>query len=202
MRKSFSGIVLLFVATCTPPTEPDCTTTVLPTCTSGVDRYSDETCQSLSDALGRAPAPIDPRGAVLEVPTEAAVLSAATPALFRWRTPLTTLRVPGHEPLLLHRPRSPTFWDHVQSWTTLLPEAHAHCLPYTGLGFALSFRANGRTVLRVEQSALTYTPDAISWQVLRDAGTLELTIVTTRFRENTITEGPFASERPIRFTIR
>jgi hypothetical protein len=83
-----------------------------------------------------------------------------------------------------------------------VPEAHAHCAPFSGLGYGLDFRANGRVVLRVEQSTTSYTPSALAWDMLRAAGgPIEIRITATRFRNSTVSEGPFESPSRVTFTI-
>lgn len=149
---------------------------------------------------------IDPaRAPTIDEPAEGAVLNPSPPATFRWSGGLAT--VPWQ------RDRDPRSWrlatwrDELSRWTTLIPEAHAHCPPFTGIGYALTFRsADGRTILRVEQSARAYTPSTEAWSVLLGSarqrpGPIELTILATRFRENEVIEGPFAPAAPRRFFI-
>lgn len=181
-------------------TEVGCDQTVLPSCASGPDFFSDEACISLDDALARnalrvddtkAPQVLEPANGA-EIPAGAGFTVRLAPRLMAQRT---LVPPPVH--------RAMTFHDHLQRFFTLLPEAHAHCRPYTGLGYALVFRASGRTVLRVEQSTSEYTPGPVALAALREqSGPIELTVLTARFRESMVSEGPYAGSTPVRFTLR
>jgi hypothetical protein len=92
--------------------------------------------------------------------------------------------------------------DELRRWTTLVPEAHAHCAPFSGVGYGLDFRSNGRVILRVEQSLTQYTPGALAWDALKRAGsTIELRITAARFRNSAVSEGPFESPTRVTFSI-
>lgn len=187
-----------------PPSEPNCTNTVLPVCAPAGDPYSDEACNALDDTLARTPnPPVDAmRGPVVDAPGEAATLPGGAPFTFRWTGQLVR-RAPGARPAAYAQaaPRAPTLGDELRRFFTLVPPAYAHCDPFNGIGYALLFRVNGHTVLRVEQSTTAYTPDAAAWQTLRGAGgPIDLTILATRFGASRVTEGPYASPTR-RFTI-
>lgn len=99
-----------------------------------------------------------------------------------------------------------TFADEWRRWTTLLPEAEAHCAPFSGRAYDLIFRRAGQIVFRRQQSGTSWTPDAVAWTRLRTAastGPIELTIQTATFAANVIAigSGPFFQSTPRRFTI-
>ncbi len=92
--------------------------------------------------------------------------------------------------------------EELARWTTLVPEAHAHCAPFSGIGYGLDFRVANRVILRVEQSTTEYTPGAAAWEVLRGAGApIELRITAARFRNSTVSDGPFESPTRVAFTL-
>ena len=85
---------------------------------------------------------------------------------------------------------------------TLLPQAHAHCAPFSGIAYGLDFVASGARVLRVELSTTEFTPNMTSWALLRAASsTIELKISVVRMRANEVTEGPYGAPAATRFTI-
>jgi hypothetical protein len=193
-------------AACSPASpELRCLTAVLPNCLAGPDPYSDEACASLDAFEMRTPAQVDAsRAPIVDFPTQDAVLPADPAPTFRWHGQLAS-RVPGGgdgdgddaAPV-----RALTWRDELTRWTSLVPAAHAHCPPFSGLGYSLIFRAGGQTVLYVEQSATEYTPNADAWGRLRNAsGTIELTARVSRFRSNAVDEGPYAPPEPRRFTV-
>lgn len=183
---------------CTDPAQVS-----LPNCSSGADLFSDEACTALDDGLARAQRD-DARAPAVTAPTEAQALPATMPFTFRWEAPLAAYRSPGAGPVRLARAFS---WrDDLGRWSTLVPEAQAHCAPFSGRGYELQFRVGGRVVLRRQQSATSYTPGPDAWDRLRTtAGTnpVELTVYTAVFNQNTITpgNGPFAATAPRRFTF-
>ncbi|MBL8682600.1 MAG: hypothetical protein JNK05_25755 [Myxococcales bacterium] len=227
MTRRLQTLPLLFalVAACSPPASPcdggacneggdagtqsRCITAVLPACDRGGDPYSDEACFALDDVESRTRATVDAmRAPTITAPTAGAALPAATPFAFQWTAP--TALAPRTTPLRWRRAsvtpaleaRTPTALDELRRWTSLVPEAHAHCAPFSGLGYGLDFRANGRVVLRVEQSATSYTPSALAWDMLRAAGgPIEIRITAARFRNSTVSEGPFESPTRVTFTI-
>jgi hypothetical protein len=197
-------------AACSPP-DPElrCLTAVLPNCVAGPDLYSDEACASFDAFEMRTPARVDgSRAPGVDAPTQDAVLPADPAPTFRWHGQLASRdlgddvrdALPGDGSPA--RARTLTWRDELARWTTLVPAAHAHCAPFTGLGYSLIFRAGGRTVLYVEQSATEYTPSADAWGRLRNAsGPIELTVRVARFRSNAVDEGPYAPTEPRRFTV-
>lgn len=199
------GLLTLLTAACTSPagslTEVSCEQTALPACTDGPDRFSDEACASLDDALVRGALRTDAMKApIVEAPPEGAVLAAATPYTFRLRNQLARLDYAPRTPPAL---RAMTAWDELSRWTKLVPEAHAHCLPFTGVGYALIFRSGGRVIARAEHSTDNWTPGPVAWSTLVDAGgPIELTVLAARFRESTVEDGPYTPAAPVRFTIR
>jgi hypothetical protein len=202
MRLLLAALATALYSACAPP-PPRCRTTVLPDCDMATDRYSDEACQALDDAERRAPAQVDAtRAPVVNEPAEGAMVPSATPFTFRWTGQLAARDGGEGRVVCARAPRAMTWRDELARWTTLIPEAHAHCAPFNGVGYALTFRAGDRVLLRVEQSRTEYTPDAQAWATLRSAGgPIDLTILATRFRESAVSEGPFAPAAPRRFTI-
>lgn len=183
---------------CTDPAQVS-----LPNCSSGSDLFSDESCTALDDGLARAQRD-DARAPTVTAPTEAQAISATMPFTFRWEAPVAAYTPPGAGPQRLAR--AFTWRDDLVRWTTLVPEAQAHCAPFSGRGYELQFRVGGRVVLRRQQSATSYTPGPDAWDRLRAAaGTspVELTVYTAVFNQNTITpgNGPFAATAPRRFTF-
>lgn len=186
-----------------------CLTAVLPACDRGGDPYSDEACFALDDTESRTAATVDAmRSPTITAPTQGAALPGAMPFAFQWTAP--TALAPRVTPLRWRRAssaptlvaRTPTVLDELRRWTTLVPEAHAHCAPFSGLGYGLDFRANGRVLLRVEQSATSFTPSAIAWDMLRGVGgPIEIRITAARFRNSAVSEGPFESPTRVTFTI-
>jgi hypothetical protein len=190
-----------------------CLTAVLPACDRGADPYSDEACSALDDAEGRAPATVDgARAPTITAPANQEALPSTTRYTFRWSAPMA-FRIsrtparwlaradarPEHAPLPA---QSPSFAQEISRWTALVPEAHAHCAPFSGVGYGLDFRANGRVILRVEQSLTEYTPTPAAWDILRGAtGPIEIRITAARFRNSAVSEGPFESPARRTFTI-
>ncbi|TAK32686.1 MAG: hypothetical protein EPO40_01910 [Myxococcaceae bacterium] len=171
----------------------------LPACPTE-DGFSDETCQSFDDrtANGQSMAN-DTRAPSIAAPTEGQAVAGTTPFTFQWMAP-TSLRwrVPA--------PRALTLADEWRRWTTLVPEAQAHCPPFSGRGYDLIFRSGDQVVFRRQQSGTSWTPDAAAWARLRTAasgGALALTIQTATFSANLIPSGsgPFVQSTPRRFTI-
>lgn len=172
----------------------------LPDCASGSDRFSDEACTVLDDAIAARAATQDARAATITAPTEGERVSSATPYAFTWTAPVA-LRP------RLGAPRAFTFADDLRRWTTLIPEAEAHCEPFTGRAYELRFTANGTTVFRRQTSATSWTPSARDWGfVTGGAGSsraIELTIYTALFNGGTIGtgSGPFRPMAARRFTV-
>jgi hypothetical protein len=202
---------------CTDASAPPsrCLTAVLPQCDRGADPYSDEACFSLDDAESRSGAMVDgTRAPSVTAPTQAQALPGSTPFTFRWTAAmaLRPQRTPARWNVAAHEfnarargpleARSPTVLEELARWTSLVPEAHAHCAPFSGVGYGLDFRAGGRVILRVEQSRTEYTPGTAAWEVLRSAsGPIELRITAARFRNSVVSDGPFESPTRVTFTI-
>lgn len=168
----------------------------LPDCNAATD-VSDESCVPLDDAIrnNRVMAN-DARAPSITAPTEMQAVPAAQPFMFAWTAP--TAWRPRHRPM--------TVGDELRRWTTLLPEAEAHCNPFTGRGYELRFTAGGTVIFRRQQSALSWTPTAAEWSRLTTAigtQTAELTIYTAVYSNNQIStgNGPFAQSMPRRFTL-
>lgn len=181
-----------------PATSPcaDSDAISLPVCASGSDRFSDEACTVLDDAIARSLTPDVARAPSITAPTEDQALPGAVPFTFTWSAPTARRALP---------PRRPMTWrDELARWTTLIPEAQAHCDPFSGQGYELRFTVAGELVLRRQQSLTSYTPDAARWSFLRARAAgraIELRIVTARFSSNQVGSGPFVSAQPRRFTI-
>ncbi len=172
----------------------------LPDCTGGSDRFSDEACTVLDDAISTRAATQDARAATVTAPTEGERVPSATPYAFTWTAPVAWRPRRGE-------PRAFTFADDLRRWTTLIPEAEAHCEPFTGRAYELRFTANGATVFRRQTSALSWTPSARDWGLITGgAGSsraVELTIYTALFNGGTIGagSGPFRAMTVRRFTV-
>lgn len=168
----------------------------LPACESGADRFSDEACTVLDDALTRSLVTDAARAPTVTAPTQDEALPGATPFTFTWSAPTARRALP---------PRRPMTWrDELARWTTLLPEAHAHCVPFSGRAYELRFVINGMVVLRRQQSLTSYTPDAARWSYLRATAAgrpIELRIATARMSNNQVGAGPFIAAEGRRFTI-
>lgn len=195
-----------------------CLTAVLPQCDRGPDPYSDEACFALDDVQSRngTMTVSDTRAPSITAPAANAQVPSATPLTVRWSpsTALRPLRTParwnvatGSAPAL-RAPRPPTALEELARWSALVPEAHAHCAPFSGIGYALDFIATDSAtrretvLLHVEQSATEYTPGAAAWEVLRGAGgPITIRISATRFRNSTVSDGPFESGARVSFTI-
>ena len=174
------------------PATPACTDPAqisLPVCAPAGDRFSDEACTVFDDAIATRSSVQDARAASVTAPTEAQRLPRATPFTFAWTAPTASRR---RRPA----PRAMTLADELARWTTLLPSAEAHCEPFSGRAYELRFRVNGATILRRQQSATSWTPEARDWGVLVAGGgghTVELTVYTALFNNGQIgaTAGPF-----------
>lgn len=168
----------------------------LPACESGPDRFSDEACSVLDDAITRTLSTDTTRAPALTAPTQDQSLPGATPFTFTWSAPTARRALP---------PRRPMTWrDELARWTTLIPEAQAHCVPFSGQAYELRFSIAGALVLRRQQSLTSYTPDASRWSYLRTTAAgrpIELRVVTARLNNNQIGTGPFVASEARRFTI-
>lgn len=136
------------------------------------------------------------RAPTVTAPTEAQALPAATPFTFTWNAPVA-LR-PHHRPM--------TVRDELARWTTLVPEAQAHCEPFSARAYELRFKVGTSVIFRRQQSARTWTPTAAQWDYLvRTIGTqtAELTVYTASFSASQISTGagPFYATTSRRFTI-
>lgn len=172
----------------------------LPECATGPDRFSDEACTVLDDAINTRASTQDARAATVTAPAENERVPAATPYAFAWTAPVA-LRP------RLRAPRAMTLADELARWTAIVPEAQAHCEPFTGRGYELRFTVNGATVFRRQTSALTWTPVARDWGIITAGAsggrTVELTIYTALFNGGTIGtgSGPFRAMATRRFVV-
>lgn len=175
-------------------TDPN--TISLPACESGPDRYGDEACTVLDDAIGRSLTTDTARAAAVTAPAQDQALPAAAPFTFTWSAPTARRALP---------PRRPMTWrDELARWTTLIPEAQAHCVPFTGQAYELRFSVGGSVILRRQQSLTSYTPDAARWSYLRTSAAgrpIELRVITARLNSNQLGQGPFVASEARRFTI-
>lgn len=177
-----------------PCANPD--TISLPNCDVGTDRFSDEACTVLDDAIARSLTTDTARAPSITAPNEDQALPAATPFTFTWSAPTARRALPTRRPM--------TWRDELARWTTLIPEAQAHCAPFSGQAYELRFVVQGEVVLRRQQSLTSYTPDASRWSFLRTRAAgrpIELRIVTARFSSDLVSTGPFVASQPRRFTI-
>jgi hypothetical protein len=170
----------------------------LPNCLmTGGDGFSDEACIALDDAIrGNRATVSDTRAATLTAPTEMQAVPRATPFTFTWTAP-TAMRL---------RRRSMTVGDELARWTTLVPEAEAHCAPFTGRAYELRIKVGAAVVYRRQQSALSWTPTAAEWTYLTGAigtQTAELTLYVASFVTGQISSGsgPFLPMSARRFTL-
>jgi hypothetical protein len=166
------------------------------------ETFTDEACQGLDTAETRhAPVADATRAPVIDAPTEAQALPAATPFTFAWHpSPAFSLRAPERGS---PRARTLGFADRVRQLFTLLPAAEAHCPAFGGIGYAVIFTAsNGQVLLRAETAARSYTPSAQAWMRLTAArGTISMTVEAARFANNDVTDGPVVQATPRTFTI-
>ncbi len=180
-------------------TSPACTDPAqisLPACDTGPDRFSDEACTVFDDALSNRATTDDGRTASVIAPSDGQVIPAATPFTFTWTAPAAQ-----------RRRAAPSLAATVWRAFDPLPEAHAHCEPYSGRAYELRFSVNGAVVMRRQTAALSWTPDAIQWQRLVSAvgaNTVELRVYAATFSANQINpgSGPFAPMAARSFTIR
>jgi hypothetical protein len=162
------------------------------------EAYTDEACMGLDTAVSRSGIMHDDTQApAIDAPTEGAVLPNMPPYTFRWHpTGLSYLQRTSPAPRAF-RPL-----DDLDQWMRLVPVAEAHCTPFGGVGYSLSFSADSQTLLQVETANTTYTPDANAWSRLRAArGTISFVIGVARYSDNTVTVGPFDQATPRTFTI-
>jgi hypothetical protein len=171
----------------------------LPSCNAGPDRFSDESCVPLDDAIrNNRTTTNDMRAATITAPTEMQRVPTATPFTFTFTAPMVFRRVPSRRPM--------TVADELHRLVTLVPEAHAHCDPFTGRGYELRFTVGSNVIFRRQQSATSYTPSAAEWQYLTRTiatGTAELSVYTAAFVSSQISAGagPFVSSTPRRFML-
>jgi hypothetical protein len=203
MRRTFCALALLLLGCSESPTMPPVTGACmnpdlisLPACETGADRFSDEACTVLDDALTRSLVTDTARAPAITAPTQDQALPGGTPFTFAWSEPTARRALP---------PRRPMTWrDELARWTTLIPEAQAHCVPFSGWAYELRFVINGMVVIRRQQSLSTYTPDAARWNYLRTTAAgrpIELRIATARMSSNQVGRGPFIAAEARRFTI-
>ncbi len=168
----------------------------LPSCeAAGGDRFSDEACIALDDTIRRGATANDARAASLTAPAEGQAVPAATPFTFAWSAPTASLR---------RRPM--TVGDELRRLLDPLPEAHAHCDPFTGRAYELRIKVGSTVLLRRQQSATSWTPTAAEWAYLTGAigsQTAELTLYTASLVSNQVSSGtgPFYASAPRRFTV-
>jgi hypothetical protein len=156
-------------------------------------------CSALDDAITNRASAQEPRAPSVTAPTEGQSVPRATPFTFAWTAPIASRP-------RLRAPRAMTLADELRRWTTLIPEAEAHCEPFSGRAYELRFRVGGATVLRRQQSATTWTPDARDWGILVAGGggrTVELTVYTALFNNGQIGvgAGPFTPMAARRFAL-
>ncbi|MFO0646992.1 MAG: hypothetical protein U0326_12195 [Polyangiales bacterium] len=170
----------------------------LPNCLmTGGDGFSDESCIALDDAIRSNRATVsDARSAAITAPTEMQSVARAAPFTFAWTAP-TAMR-PRRRPM--------TVGDELLRWTSLIPEAEAHCAPFTGRAYELRFKVGASVIYRRQQSAMSWTPTAAEWTYLTGAigaQTAELTIYTASFVTGQISTGagPFTPMAARRFTV-
>lgn len=185
------------------PTLPACADPLqlsLPNCSTGPDRFSDEACTVLDDAINTRTSAQAARAPAITAPTEAQHVPSATPFTFAWTEPTARRRA-------LPPRRALTLADELHRWTTLIPEAEAHCEPFSGRAYELRFKVNGSVVFRRQQSTLSWTPDARDWGILvAGAGggrTVELTIYTALFNAGQVGSGagPFTPMAATHFVL-
>lgn len=183
-----------------PATSPcaDSQQVSLPSCeAAGGDGFSDEACIALDDAIRASRAAVnDARAPSITAPTEMQAVPRATPFTFAWTAPVAV--IPARRPM--------TVGDELRRWVTLIPEAEAHCEPFTGRAYELRLKVGATVALRRQQSALSWTPTAAEWTYLTGAigtQTAELTIYTASYVANQISTGagPFYPMTARRFTV-
>jgi hypothetical protein len=161
--------------------------------------FTDEACDGLDTAeMRNGVMHSDMQAPGVDMPTEGQVLPSATPFTFVWHNNGLTLRAPAAPAT-----RAFTWRDDLVRWTTFLPSAAAHCAPFGGIGYAITFIAsNNQLIFRVETANRRYTPTADDWTRLRAAiGTITMNVEAARFFNNAVTEGPFDEQTPRHFTI-
>ena len=161
------------------------------------EAFSDEACLSLDDASQRQGVRHDDaRAPSIDQPAEGAALPAAVPYTFTWHPGTFALR------RTLHAPRALTAMDEWRRFTTLIPEASAHCAPFNGVGYAVVFTAGAQEVLRAETASRSYTPAEDAWARLRAVrGLIAVRVVVARFGASAVVEGPFDQSTPRGFTL-
>jgi len=147
--------------------------------------------------LAAAPEVNPAQAAIFDAPEDGALLPAGQPADIRWRIrdPLGWLPRPGRgEP-----PAQAPHWDLLGP----VRAAHAHGAPMNGRGYLLVLSGpEGEVLARVFTTALSYTPDAATWDALSAEGSPITAVVTNAvFADGRVAPdgGPFAGE-PITFT--
>jgi hypothetical protein len=164
-----------------------------------VERFTDEACDGLDTAEMRAPVMHDDSQApAVDLPTEGQTVAGSAPFTFTWHdTGFTYRAMPAPATRMF------TWRDDLTRWTRLLPAADAHCSPFGGLGYAITFSAsNGQAILRAETASRSYTPTSDAWMRLRAAqGTITMNVEIARFANNIVTEGPVDDATPRHFSI-
>ncbi|MBI5512131.1 MAG: hypothetical protein HY909_00095 [Deltaproteobacteria bacterium] len=162
------------------------------------DPFSDEACGALDDRVsaGRV-STTDARASAVVSPMEAEVVPSGAPYAFRWSEPMVRRSAPR---------RPWTLGGELRRWVVLVPEAEAHCAPFNGRGYELSFKAGGRVVFRRQQSGTSWTPTMDQWTRLRGllgTDTVELTVYNALFSNSQIASGngPFVGSAPRRFRV-
>ena len=161
------------------------------------EHFSDEACLNLEQAEMRAPAtPSNTIAPTITAPAAGAMVSGTTPFVFTWTAGNVAL---CHPPPTF---RALTFADEWSRWATLIPTADAHCPPFSGLGYAAVFSAQGAEVLRAETQFLSYTPTANAWTTLKGAsGPISMRVEVAQFNTTQLTGGPWTQTSPVTFTI-
>jgi hypothetical protein len=162
------------------------------------ERFTDEACDGLDTAESRMPVMHDDTQApAVDAPTEGQTLPGAVPFTFQWHTTGFARARPAA------MPRAFAWRDDLARWSQMIPEAQAHCAPFGGVAFAVTFTAsNGQQLLRAETASRSYTPTTDAWMRLRAAvGTITMNVEVARFSDNVVTEGPYDQMTPRHFTI-
>lgn len=177
----------VFLLSCTAPNDGG----------APLETYTDEACIGLDTAeRARGIAMDNAQAPAIDQPTEGAAVPAATPFTFTWRPQGLSLRPRSAARSLL------AWHDALRGAGLLVGEAQAHCSPFSGLGYALTFRANGQVLLRAQTAAAQYRPTASAWALLQAArGAISLTVEAARFGNNAVTAGPVVQATPRTFTL-
>lgn len=133
---------------------------------------TDEACHVFVEEESRGNVVVDPyKGPIWSSPSTGASLSRAAPPTFTWS-----------KGTLASIPR----W---RRWLALEGTAHAHG-DTTGDAFVATFRdANGKELLRVLTTELSYSPDGATWARLAAGASLRIDLAQMRLVRNVIATG-------------